>query len=303
MDVFPATPNLDVLLSRPVVLKMMGAAGGLKGLSSLNGMKLKFLGIDVKKAEAAAASNGDPAGDLAKASEKVCGGFIIESPFLATLFNGDVPEAVGSEPLVVRKAVDVLGNKCALAAKVDASGGRRDGGYGTELAEMVRADVAKAKDKGKVDAGHVKALDAVATREDKTKRGGKQARSDAKRAREEAEEGLDAVALVLQEYMCKTGAEDLGRSRREREEALLRREDVRDAIRIKDAQMQRSRQKKEDRARQGNDLSAGASGNLSGAAEHLFAASSGYLVSTFGVCRVAYGAEGDLYANMTAALR
>ncbi|XRB11423.1 U4/U6 small nuclear ribonucleoprotein PRP31 [Pseudoscourfieldia marina] len=123
-------PNLSAIVGTEVASKLMGAAGGLLALSRIPACNIQVLGA--KKRSLAGFSN---AGAAVKAHQ----GFIAEAPAV-----------LGVPPHLRPRIFRLVASKCALAARLDALGGksRGTGEQGRAMAEEIASKAIKFEEGG-----------------------------------------------------------------------------------------------------------------------------------------------------------
>ena len=123
-------PNLSAIVGTEVASKLMGAAGGLLALSRIPACNIQVLGA--KKRSLAGFSN---AGAAVKAHQ----GFIAEAPAV-----------LGVPPHLRPRIFRLVASKCALAARLDALGGksRGTGEHGRAMAEEIASKAIKFEEGG-----------------------------------------------------------------------------------------------------------------------------------------------------------
>jgi U4/U6 small nuclear ribonucleoprotein PRP31 len=116
-------PNLTAIVGPSVAAKLMGAAGGLQQLSRMPGGYIKVIGNQKKTLNGLSAANVDKHGGFISACD-----IIQKTP-----------------PALRKKAQELIGSKCALAARVDCyqTNGNSDNSTGMKFREEIEKKIEK----------------------------------------------------------------------------------------------------------------------------------------------------------------
>lgn len=148
-------PNLTAFVGSEVAAKLMGAAGGLKQLSTIPACNVQVIG----------------------AKRKNLGGFSTKASNTGSVYGFVYDSALVQEtpPSVRAKAAKLVGSKCSLLARVDAHGNHKNGSVGTSTREEAAAKIAKWLEPPPARKAEVLAVPDAGENK-KTKRGGRRAR-------------------------------------------------------------------------------------------------------------------------------
>jgi U4/U6 small nuclear ribonucleoprotein PRP31 len=116
-------PNLTALVGSEVAAKLMGAAGGLKQLSTIPACNVQVIG----------------------AKRKHLAGFSTKASNTGSVYGFVYDSALVQEtpPSVRAKAAKLIGSKCSLLARVDAHGNHNNGSIGVSTREEAKGKIAK----------------------------------------------------------------------------------------------------------------------------------------------------------------
>ncbi len=116
-------PNLTAFVGSEVAAKLMGAAGGLKQLSTIPACNVQVIG----------------------AKRKNLAGFSTKSSNTGSIYGFVYDSALVQEtpPSLRTKAAKLVGSKCSLLARVDAHGNHKNGSIGVSTKEEAKGKIAK----------------------------------------------------------------------------------------------------------------------------------------------------------------
>jgi len=116
-------PNLTAFVGSEVAAKLMGAAGGLKQLSTIPACNVQVIG----------------------AKRKHLAGFSTKASNTGSVYGFVYDSALVQEtpPSVRAKAAKLIGSKCSLLARVDAHGNHKNGSIGMSTREEAKGKIAK----------------------------------------------------------------------------------------------------------------------------------------------------------------
>lgn len=148
-------PNLTAFVGSEVAAKLMGAAGGLKQLSTIPACNVQVIG----------------------AKRKNLAGFSTKANNTGSIYGFVYDSALVQEtpPSARTKAAKLVGSKCSLLARVDAHGNHKDGSVGLSTREDAKAKIDKWLEPPPARKPEVLAVPDAAENK-KTKRGGRRAR-------------------------------------------------------------------------------------------------------------------------------
>lgn len=147
-------PNLSALVGTRVATKLVGVAGGLAALSKIPSCNIHLLGASKKASTGLSTIHGN---------STRFSGYLAQCPLVAA-----TPDDYRTQ------ALRMVSAKATLAARMDVSGGKRDGKYGTDLHGEIERKIEKLLEPP--PAKLIKALPVPSEGGRKQRRGGRRAR-------------------------------------------------------------------------------------------------------------------------------